>query len=155
MDTYFHVVPFAGSGCEGCCCEGNESLICLKRWRKVLRAPIDMNTKLWCWWFPFLSLSVCLIFISGRPAIRVCCLWGGRDHAIFSSFWLLIPNCCHQSTAEPVSLAIFMGNLPKCSASWSYFTSLVFIKVTEQYNCGRQPGFVSWHYNLKDVRISV
>lgn len=48
-----------------------------------------------------------------------------------------------------------MGNLAEVSASWIYFTSLVFIKVSDQCSPGRQPGFISWHHNLKDVRISV
>lgn len=53
------------------------------------------------------------------------------------------------------SVAVFVGNLPELSASRIYFTSLVFIKVSDQCNPGRQPGFISWHYNLKDARISV
>lgn len=63
--------------------------------------PLMLNTKLWCRWFPFLLLSVYLVFISGRSGIHVCCLWGGRLG--FSSFWLPIPSC----TVEPVSRGYF------------------------------------------------
>ena len=69
--------------------------------------PLILNTKLWCRWFPFRSLSVYLVFISGRSGIHVCCLRGGRSRVVFSSFWLPIPNCCHRSTVEPVSWGYF------------------------------------------------
>lgn len=41
--SFLHVVSLAGSGCEGCCCEGNESLVCLEQRRKVLCVPIDIK----------------------------------------------------------------------------------------------------------------
>lgn len=69
--------------------------------------PLILNTKLWCRWFPFLLLSVYLVFVSGRSGILVCCLWGGRFRVAFSSLWLPIPSCCHQSTVEPVSWGYF------------------------------------------------